>query len=80
MSFTKEQEELYLLYKNSKNSKIRDKYRVLILYKSGEKVKDLAKFYFVDENTISSWISRWEEKKDINDKQRSGRPPKLTKE
>ena len=38
----------------------------------------MSEFFFVDENTISSWISRWDNNIGIKDKQRSGRPPKLT--
>lgn len=35
---------------------------------------------FADEETIRLWIKKWEKEKDIIDKQRPGKPPKLTKE
>jgi len=78
MNFTEEQKSIYLLYKKSKEIKLREKYHVILLFKIGKKKKELSELFFVDENTISSWISRWETQNEINDKEKSGRPPILT--
>jgi transposase len=80
MNFTEEQKELFFLYKNSNEVKLRERYHVILLFKVGKRKKELSELFFVDEDTISSWISRWEEQKEVNDKKRSGRPPKLTQE
>lgn len=80
MTFTEEQQDLFLLYKNSKEVRIRERFHVILLFKIGKTKKELSEFFFLDEDTISAWISRWECEKEINDKNKSGRPPKLTQE
>ena len=48
----------------------------------GMKIKDIAKIYQVDRDTVAPWIKQWEQRgmTSLYDKPRSGRPPKLTPE
>lgn len=45
-------------------------------------IKEIAKIYQVDRDTISSWIKKWEQTgvESLYDKPRCGRPSKLTQE
>ena len=46
------------------------------------KIKEIAKIYQVDRDTVATWIKKWEQTgvASLYDKPRSGRPPKLTLE
>ena len=48
----------------------------------GMKIKEIAKIYQVDRDTVATWIKKWEQHgvASLSDKPRSGRPPKLTPE
>ena len=72
--------ELLELYKSCKHYKERERYHAVLLVKTGKTIKSTAEFFFVDEETIRLWVSKWDEEKVMRDKQRSGKPPKLTKE
>ena len=52
----------------------------LLLSDHGTTIKDIAKTYQVDRDTVSSWITKWEHHgaQSLHDKPRSGRPSKLT--
>jgi transposase len=52
----------------------------LLLSDQGAPIKDIAKTYQVDRDTVSSWITKWEPQgaQSLHDKPRSGRPSKLT--
>src|SRR5262252_6274783 len=54
----------------------------LLLSDQGTPIKDIAKTYHVDRDTVSSWITQWEHHgaQSLHDKPRSGRPSKLTPE
>jgi len=54
----------------------------ILLSSQGLKIKEIAKVYQVDRDTVSTWIKKWEkaEMKSLYDKPRSGRPSKLTPE
>jgi transposase len=45
-------------------------------------INDIAKIYQVDRDTVSTWITKWEQEGEasLHDQPRSGRPPKLTPE
>ena len=45
-------------------------------------INDIAKIYQVDRDTVSTWITKWEQEGEasVHDQPRSGRPPKLTPE
>lgn len=68
------------MYKKTKHYKARERYHAVLLVKSGRKIKEVAEIFYVDEETIRLWINKWETEKIMVDKQRSGKPPKLTKE
>jgi transposase len=52
----------------------------ILLSAQGMKIKDIAKIYQVDRDTVATWIKKWEQTgvASLYDKPRSGRPPKLT--
>jgi transposase len=54
----------------------------ILLSAQGLKIKEIAKIYQVDRDTVATWIKKWEHHgvASLYDKPRSGRPPKLTLE
>src|SRR4029453_10731249 len=58
----------------------RTRARRLLLIADGTTIKDIAKTYQVDRDTVSSWLKKWERHgaQSLHDHPRSGRPPKLT--
>lgn len=72
--------ELMYRYKHSRHYKERERYHVVLLVKSGKTIKQTAELFYVDEDTIISWVKKWDEEYKVSDNQRSGRPKKLTKE
>jgi len=54
----------------------------LLLSVQGMVINDIAKIYQVDRDTVSTWITKWEQEGEasLHDQPRSGRPPKLTPE
>src|SRR2546425_6035320 len=54
----------------------------ILLSSQGMKIKEIAKIYQVDRDTVATWIKKWEHHgvASLYDKPRSGRPPKLTLE
>jgi transposase len=54
----------------------------ILLSAQGMRIKEIAKIYQVDRDTVATWIKKWEQHgmASLYDKPRSGRPPKLTPE
>ena len=54
----------------------------ILLSAQGMKIKEIAKAYQVDRDTVATWIKKWEHHgvASLYDKPRSGRPPTLTLE
>jgi transposase len=54
----------------------------LLLSVQGMVINDIAKISQVDRDTVSTWITKWEQEGEasLHDQPRSGRPPKLTPE
>jgi transposase len=54
----------------------------ILLSAQGMKIKEIAKIYQVDRDTVATWIKKWEQHgvASLYEKPRSGRPPKLTPE
>src|SRR4029434_7733623 len=52
----------------------------ILLSAQGMKIKEIAKIYQVDRDTVATWIKKWEQHgvASLYDKPRSGRTPKLT--
>jgi transposase len=52
----------------------------LLLSAQGTTIKEIAKTYQVDRDTVSTWLKKWEHHgtQSLHDQPRSGRPPKLT--
>jgi len=52
----------------------------ILLSSQGMKIKEIAKIYQVDRDTVATWIKKWEQHgvASLYDKPRSGRPRKLT--
>lgn len=56
------------------------RFRAVELYKSGEKVKDIARFFGVHPNSVSRWLITYRRKgeKALGGRKATGRPPKLS--
>src|SRR2546422_11751643 len=54
----------------------------LLLSAQGMTINAITKIYQIDRDTVSTWIRKWEHDgpESLQDKPRSGRPPKLTPE
>ena len=52
----------------------------ILLSAQGMRIKEIAKIYQVDRDTVATWIKKWEQHgvASLYDKPRSGRPRKLT--
>jgi len=75
-----EKEILLRLYKQTKDATECKRYHAILLVKSGKTIREVAQLFFADEDTVSSWVKKWDEQKEVKDEQRSGKPPKITKE
>ena len=77
---TKEQEEkLKELMRIDPSSRIRMRAHSILLSNRGYSIDETAKIYEIDRDTVSIWITSWEESKfdGLGDKPKSGRPPIL---
>jgi transposase len=68
------------LYKNCKDAKEKIRYAALYAVSRGKSVNVVAEIIDVEESTIYDWIKKWILDRSASDKQRSGRPPKITKD
>ena len=78
-------EQRQLLEKKMKNDasfRARSRAHSLLLSDQGTTIKEIAKTFQVDRDTVSTWIKKWEHHgaQGLHDKPRSGRPSKLTPE
>jgi transposase len=72
-----EKEVLLSLYKSSKESM---RAHAVLLVKEGKTIREVAKLFYVDEDTIRNWVTKWDEENEVKDAPRTGASPKLTKE
>src|SRR5215813_898012 len=65
--------------KNDTSSRARMRAHSLLLSSEGITIKAIAKIYYVDRDTVSTWIKKWEQHgdKSLHDQPRSGRPTTL---
>jgi transposase len=78
---TEEQRELLeKTMKDDASFRARTRAHSLLLSSQGTTIKEIAKTYQVDRDTVSSWLKKWEHHgaQSLHDQPRSGRPPKLT--
>lgn len=75
-----EKEVLVNLYKYGSNVKESIRSHAVLLIKEGHTKAEVAKLFFVDEETIRKWVKEWRTNSELEDKPRSGRPRKITKE
>ena len=78
---TEEQHELLeKTMKDDASFRARTRAHSLLLSSQGTTIKDIAKTYQVDRDTVSSWLKKWEHHgaQSLHDQPRSGRPSKLT--
>jgi transposase len=70
------------IMKHDATPRARGRAHGILLSAQGIKIKDIAKIYQVDRDTVATWITKWEQTgvASLYDKPRSGRPPKLTPE
>lgn len=82
-SLTEEQiEKLEDIMKNDPSYRVRVRAHSILLSARGFTINDIAKIYQVDRDSVSSWITSWEQSgfENLSDRHRSGRPTKLTEE
>src|SRR4029434_10399863 len=78
---TEEQHELLeKTMKDDASFRARTRAHSLLLSSQGTTIKEIAKTYQVDRDTVSSWLKTWEHHgaQSLHDQPRSGRPPKRT--
>jgi len=75
-----QRERLEKTMKADTSFRARTRAHSLLLSADGTTIKDIAKTYQVDRDTVSSWLKKWEHHgaQSLHDQPRSGRPPKLT--
>jgi transposase len=68
--------------KNDASPRARARAHSLLLSEQGMTSNEIATIYHVDRDTVSTWITKWEQRHtgSLHDHPRSGRPPKLTPE
>ena len=72
-----EREVLLSLYKESREGM---RAHAILLVKEGKPISEIAKLFFVDEDTVRSWVRKWDEQKEVQDAPRSGATSKITEE
>lgn len=72
-----EKEVLLSLYKSSKESM---RAHAVLLVKEGKSINEVAKLFYVDEDTVRNWVAKWDEENEVKDAPRTGASLKLTKE
>lgn len=72
-----EKEVLLSLYKSSKESM---RAHAVLLVKEGKLISEVAKLFYVDEDTVRNWVTKWDEENEVKDASRTGASLKLTKE
>lgn len=79
MDLREDSEELRKLLEGSQTSE-KERIRALYIVSLDYPVKDVAKMFCVDEQTIYNWIENWRDGRNVSDKPRSGRPSAFTEE
>jgi len=69
-----EKEILLKLYKKSRDKLESQRAHAILLVKEGHKNREVAKLFFVDADSVGSWVKRWDKIKSTDDMLRSGRP------
>ena len=72
-----EKEVLLGLYKSSRESM---RAHTVLLIKEGKSISEVAKLFYVDEDTVRNWVAKWNEENEVKDASRTGASLKLTKE
>lgn len=72
-----EKEVLLSLYKSSKESM---RAHAVLLVKEGKSISEVAKLFYVDEDTVRNWVIKWDEENEVKDAPRTGASLKLTNE
>ena len=75
MGLDSDKELLRELARSCKDAKERERLRALFALSAGYSVSDVATIFCVDEATLYRWIERWQEERNLHDREKSGRPP-----
>lgn len=75
-----EREVLLSLYKKAETGREARRYHGVLLVKDGHAIIEVARLFYVDEDTVRSWVKKWDEQKHVEDMPRSGAPEKITEE
>jgi transposase len=75
---TEGREALSSLYRQTTNADIRTRCQMILLSSQGYSVTEIAKLTLFDQDSVLYWFDRYEaeELKGLEDRPRSGRPPK----
>jgi len=79
MDLRKDSEELRKLLEGSQTTE-KERIRALYIVSLDYPIKEVARMFCVDEQTIYNWINLWREERNVSDKPKSGRPPAFTEE
>ncbi len=73
--------KLLKIIDKSQNSRARKRAHAIIMSSEGDSIQKIANFYECDRDSVSSWLTRWENKKfdGLHDPPRSGRPAIIDK-
>src|SRR3989344_5947934 len=75
-----EKEVLLDLYKKGKDVRESMRAHAVLLVKEGKSIQEVAELFFVDEDTVKNWVTKWDEENKVKDAPRSGASCKITKE
>ena len=77
-----EKTELETMFRDGDSHRVRRRAHIILLSAERFTICELARVYQIDRDTVSSTLTRWEKEgiEGLFDGERSGRPPKLTKE
>lgn len=75
-----EKEVLLSLYKKSKDVLESKRAHAVLLVKEGRTISEVAKLFYVDEDSVRNWVAKWNEENEVKDAPRSGASCKVTNE
>ena len=68
------------LYKTCTDYKLRERYHAVLLVKTGMSITQVAHLFYVNTDTVSMWVRKWNAEKHVEDKKRNGKKPRMNTE
>lgn len=75
-----EKEVLLSLYKKGKDVRESMRAHAVLLVKEDKSIDEVAKLFFVNEDSVRNWVAKWNEENEVKDAPRAGASLKITKE